>query len=133
MKYQTKLPQDVREVCAGHARGYERQKWMLARRRAELCQSGRPEAGALGLAALEESEESRSVRAVERAMGQALSDIGNREIRGALESGILRNLENRRLWPYERLYLPCVGKKLFYRKKNLFLLALARELGYRGE
>ena len=103
MKYQTKLPQDVREVCAGHARGYERQKWMLARRRAELCQSGRPEAGALGLAALEESEESRSVRAVERAMGQALSD------------------------------LPCVGKKLFYRKKNLFLLALARELGYRVE
>ena len=59
--------------------------------------------------------------------------IGKKEIRRALESGILRNLENRRLWPYERLYLPCVGKKLFYRKKNLFLLALARELGYRVE
>ena len=129
MKYKTALPPDVREVCAAHARGYERQKRILARRRAELCQRGRPEAGALGLAELEQSEESRSVRAVEKALG----DIVSGEIRRALASGILRNLENRRAWPYERLFLPCVGKKLFYRKKNLFLLALARELGYRVE
>lgn len=133
MKYKTALPPDVREVCVAHARGYERQKRSLARRRAELFQRGQPETGTLGLAELEQSEESRSVRAVDRAMSRALGDIQSGEIRRALANGILRNLENRRAWPYERLFLPCVGKKLFYRKKNLFLLALARELGYRVE
>ena len=130
MKYKESLPRDVRELCAAHVRGYERRLEELSRKREAVYGSGRPEKAAEELEALDKSGDSRSVRAVETALMLACHGIRSRTVCEHLCRGLVRNLCNRRLWPYERLNLPGIGKKEFYRRKQDFLVALAEELGY---
>ena len=130
MKYKESLPRDVRELCAAHVRGYERRLEELSRKREAVYGSGRPEKAAGELEALDKSGDSRSVQAVEAALLLACHGIRSRTVCEHLRRGLVRNLCNRRLWPYERLNLPGIGKKEFYRRKQDFLVALAEELAY---
>lgn len=130
MKYQHQMPVDVREMCCAHVRGYERRRKELQARRGSAYQTVRPERGVDMLEGIHNSRDRESVVAVESAMIIALQGIKSREVRGYLRSGLLKNICNRKQYPYDRLYLPTIGKKEFYRRKNDFLLALAEELGY---
>ena len=130
MKYKYGMPEDVRELCCAHVRGYERRRRELQQKKRDAYQSIRPEEGVELLEAAGRSQDKQSVVAVEIAMIQALQGIKSREVRGYLRSGIILNICNRKKHPYERLHLPTVGKKEFYRRKNDFLVALAEALGY---
>lgn len=130
MKYSYKLPEDVRELCLAHVRGYERRRQELRQRRGGAYQSGRPETGAELLDQIGRSQDKQSIVAVELALMQASQGIKSREIRKFLQSGLILNCSNRRVYPYERLHIPGVGKKEFYRRKQDFLVALADYLGY---
>ena len=130
MKYKHIMPEDVRELCCAHVRGYERRRQELRQKRRSAYQSGRPEAGTEMLEAVNNSQDRQSVAAVEIAMVQALQGIKSREVRGFLRSGIILNICNRKKYPYERLHVPGIGKKEFYRRKNDFLVALGEALGY---
>lgn len=130
MKYKYGMPEDVRELCIAHVRGYERRRQEIKNRKQAAYQSGNPETGVDILEAVGRSQDKQSVVAVELAMLQALQGIKSNKVRGALRSGIILNCCNRRQYPYERLYMPGVGKKEFYRRKNDFLLALGEALGY---
>lgn len=130
MKYKIRMPKDVRDLCIAHVRGYDRRRADLRRSFCDAYQGGKPVRGTMRAEELRESRDAQSVEAVEAALQIALVGIRNREIREKLADGILRNCGNRYQWPYERLYIPTVGKKEFYRRKNDFLLAVAMELGY---
>lgn len=130
MKYKYTMPEDVRELCLAHVRGYERRRQELKLKKRQAYQTGRPEEGMEMLDELGRSQDKQSVVAVEIAMIQALHGIKSREVRGYLRSGLLLNISNRKKYPYERLHVPGVGKKEFYRRKQDFLLALAEALGY---
>ena len=130
MKYSYKLPEDVRELCLAHVRGYERRRQELRQRRGGAYQSGRPETGAELLDQIGRSQDKQSIVAVELALLQASQGIKSREVRRYLQSGLILNCSNRRAHPYERLHIPGVGKKEFYRRKQDFLVALADYLGY---
>lgn len=130
MKYQHQMPVDVREMCCAHVRGYERRRKELQARRGSAYQTVRPEQGLDLLEGIRNSRDWESVMAVESAMLQALQGIKSREVREHLRTGLLRNVCNRKKYPYDRLYLPTIGKKEFYRRKQDLLLALAEELGY---
>ena len=130
VKYQHQMPVDVREMCCAHVRGYERRRRELKARKGAAYLSGRPERGVDMLEGIQSSRDRESVVAVESAMIIALQGIKSREVRSYLRSGLLLNICNRKQYPYDRLYIPTVSKKEFYRRKNDFLLALAEELGY---
>ena len=130
MKYKYGMPEDVRELCCAHVRGYERRRRELQQKKRDAYQSIRPEEGVELLEAAGRSQDKQSVVAVEIAMIQALQGIKSWEVRGYLRSGIILNICNRKKHPYERLHLPTVGKKEFYRRKNDFLVALGEALGY---
>lgn len=130
MKYKYGMPEDVRELCCAHVRGYERRRKTLHLRKQEAYNNKDPERGMDLLEAVGTSQDKQSVVAVEIAMMQALQGIKSGTVRTALRTGIILNICNRKRYPYERLYIPAVGKKEFYRRKNDFLLALAEALGY---
>ena len=130
MKYKQTMPEDVRELCLAHVRGYERRRQELKGRRKDAYQQGRPDKGVELLEQIGSSQDKQSVVAVEIAMMQALQGIKSREVRGFLRMGLIRNCCNRKQSPYERLYLPGIGKKEFYRRKQDFLVALGEALGY---
>lgn len=130
MKYRYTLPDDVRELCVAHVRGYDRRRRELREKKKHVYQDGRPEAGAELLDKLGRSQDKQSVVAVELAMIQALQGIRSKEVRNFLRTGLILNITNRKQYPYERLHLPGVGKKEFYRRKQDLLVALAEALGY---
>ena len=130
VKFKNTMPEDVRELCLAHVRGYERRRQELRSKRKAAYEGGMPEQGAEALEQIGSSQDKQSVVAIELAMIQALHGIRSREVRGYLRSGIILNCSNRKKYPYERLYVPGIGKKEFYRRKNDFLLALAEALGY---
>ena len=130
MKYQHQMPADVREMCCAHVRGYERRRRELKDRRSAAYHAGRPEKSTDMLEDIHGSRDRESVAAVECAMLQACQGIKSREVRGYLRAGIILNICNRKKYPYERLHVPGIGKKEFYRRKNDFLVALGEALGY---
>lgn len=130
MKYAYKLPEDVRELCLAHVRGYERRRRELKQKRNTAYQTGRPETGMELLDQLGKSQDKQSVVAVELSLLQASQGIKSKEVRRQLQTGLILNCSNRKLYPYERLHIPGVGKKEFYRRKQDFLVALADCLGY---
>lgn len=123
MKYRHTMPEDVRALCVAHVQGYERRRRALKNKRA--CQEQVSFAAQAG-----SNQDKQSVVAVEIAMIQALQGIKSQEVRGYLRSALILNICNRKEYPYERLYVPTVGKKEFYRRKQDLMLALAEALGY---
>lgn len=123
MKYKHTMPEDVRALCVAHVQGYERRcRELRAKRGGKAAQSLLEQKGG--------NQDKQSVVAVEIALIQALQGIKNQEIRTHLRKALLLNICNRKEYPYERLYVPTVGKKEFYRRKQDLLMALADLLGY---
>lgn len=117
MKYSVGLPADVRELCIAHVRGYDRRRRSMRRQNA-------------GVEAHLSEQDKRSVQAVETALLLACAGIKSRQVCEKLRQGLLLNLCDRKAHPYDRLYLPGISKKDFYRRKQDLLVALAEELGY---
>lgn len=123
MKYKHTMPEDVRALCVAHVQGYERRcRELRAKRGGKAEQSLLEQKGG--------NQDKQSVVAVEIALIQALQGIKSREVRTYLRKALLLNICNRKEYPYERLYVPTVGKKEFYRRKQDLLMALADLLGY---
>lgn len=123
MKYKHTMPEDVRALCVAHVQGYERRcRELRAKRGGKAARSLLEQKGG--------NQDKQSVVAVEIALIQALQGIKNQEIRTHLRKALLLNICNRKEYPYERLYVPTVGKKEFYRRKQDLLMALADLLGY---
>ena len=123
MKYKHTMPEDVRALCVAHVQGYERRcRELRAKRGGKAAQSLLEQKGG--------NQDKQSVVAVEIALIQALQGIKNQEIRTHLRKALLLNICNRKEYPYERLYVPTVGKREFYRRKQDLLMALADLLGY---
>lgn len=123
MKYKHTMPEDVRALCVAHVQGYERRcRELREKRGGKATQSLLEQKGG--------NQDKQSVVAVEIALIQALQGIKSREVRTHLRKALLLNICNRKEYPYERLYVPTVGKKEFYRRKQDLLMALADLLGY---
>lgn len=123
VKYKHTMPEDVRALCVAHVQGYERRcRELRAKHSGKAEQSLLEQQGG--------SQDKQSVVAVEIALIQAMQGIKNHEVRTHLRKALLLNICNRKQFPYERLYVPTVGKKEFYRRKQDLLMGLADILGY---
>ncbi|MCM1286560.1 MAG: hypothetical protein NC213_10315 [Acetobacter sp.] len=80
---------------------------------------------ALALDALENSEETIKMRSVQQALSEIGNDIADDKLRENLRKSILLNINYRREFTYERLYLPNISKKKFYQYKSEFIFLVA--------
>lgn len=149
------LPDDLKKTCLGLYHGYKRRvKWYHEQRReilergtvnfasyhderGEECRdyggrssgAGRPlESKVEALLALEEHPETLRMRAVEQAKLTVGTDVGSDEIRQRLLDSILLNCESGRTYPFEVLNLTEFSRRDFYRRRNAFLMEIAKSL-----
>jgi len=149
-----KLPWDVKQEVLWIVRGYDRRVKLFKELRSDILNGGGenyvtykvkneerraylPGGGSDGrgverkeeqLAGLEQLPEVRKMRAVEYALGRVGLDITNSELRQKLRDGIMLNCKNRYGSPFEQLGLVGISQKSFYRRRDVFLLDIAKFL-----
>lgn len=149
-----KLPWDIKQECLWIVRGYARRVKQYHEQRQDVIDegganyttythngeqrraypahsnnTGRPtEDKQARLDAIEKYPETRKMRAVEQAKLMVGEGIGNREIRQRLTQGITLNCESGRNYPFEYLNLSEFSKRDFYRRKDRFLIEVAKYL-----
>ena len=138
-----KLPYDVKQECLWIVRGYKRRMAKyLEDRENIICggpsrdmpinnmMPGRPvENKAIRLEHLESSEDVKKIRAVDGAkvlIGQDIQDIALRE---RIRDGIILNCISGKIYSFERLGIDGISRASFYRRKDIFLLQIAKYLG----
>lgn len=145
MKYRETLPPDLRAVVLGHVRGYERRIRTQKERELEALRASPRRDGPAGrgrraasdverraaeLEKLKRSADAQSIRAVEAALERVGADIRDTTVRSKLRAAVLLSCAHGRECPYERLDVPTCSRRDFYRRRHLFLLDVARELGF---
>lgn len=152
------IPDDVRNACLQYVRGYERlvREYYSKRReilttkscrRVEVADPEQPgqtmwvyppsgheasrgtEDVALRLAAIEEQFPTRVMRAVEQARSRIGADLPD-ELRNKLADAVWLSCKNGRIYRYEILDVPGVGRSSFYERRRDFLTDIARLLDF---
>ncbi len=153
-----KLPWDIKQECLWIVRGYDRRvKQYIAQRqdiieaggenyvtykhvegnKSEECRAFMPHTNNTGrpiedkqaqLEAIEDYPETLRMRAVEYAKLQIGLDCVSEESRQRLTNGIILNCESGRTYPFEYLNLPEFSRMDFYRRKDIFLMDVAKYL-----
>ncbi len=82
---------------------------------------------ALALKALNESMDVKVLKTIDEAFETIGSDIPSKEVRNKLQNGIYLNCTSRE-YPYEKLELPGISRKSFYKAKYKLLYKIAKEL-----
>ena len=145
MSRRAHLPYDVRQECLWIVRGYERRVRAYHEARSQIiygasCYAGRGRGRAQGndcpvenrmerLQIIEHLPETQRMRAVEQAVLQIGLDLDSEELRQRLTTGILLNCTSRNDYPFRLLNLPEFSERDFYRRKDAFLVEIARYLG----
>lgn len=148
------LPYDIRQECLWIVRGYDRRVKAYHEARREIIDGaacgfvdtkaakgkpsirtymphsggdGRPAENKMEqLAAVENWPETQRMRAVETAKLHIGLDLQNEELRQRLAEGIWLNCISRNEYPFRLLNLLDVSERDFYRRKNSFLMEIAR-------
>lgn len=156
MKSKYPLPWDVKQECLWIVRGYDRRRKVYREARRDILEAGgenyattknkagqevrvygtrssggesRPvEIKQAKLDALEESQETKRMRAVEQALALCGADLPA-AMRRKLQKALLLNCQSGRRHPYESLGLDGISRSDFFRRKDLFLAAVARHMG----
>lgn len=155
MKADGKLPWDVRQQCIWIVRGYERQRREYMKARREILDAGggdrsvtytvngeerreylplphnaarQTENLAERLAALEQTQAFRQMRAVEHARARIGADLPG-DLQDKLRDAIMLNCLDGRKYPFERLYVVGIERTSFYKTRNAFFKNIATELG----
>jgi hypothetical protein len=81
------------------------------------------------LQAIEQWPETRKMRAVEFAKLQIGLELNNEELRQKLVEGIWLNCQSHRKYPFAVLNLPGISERTFRRRKEAFLMEIAKFLG----
>lgn len=153
-----KLPWDIKQECLWIVRGYERRVKQYITQRQEVIEAGGanyctythtengkteerraffPHSSSTGrpvedkqsqLEAIESYPETLKMRAVEHAKLMIGSDVHNDAARQRLANGIILNCESGRQYPFEYLNLPEFSQRDFYRRKDAFLMEIAKYL-----
>jgi hypothetical protein len=146
------LPYDIRQECLWIVRGYDRRVKAYHEARREIIDGAacgfadkkngervylphgtgdsRPAENKMEqLSAIEDWPETQRMRAVENAKLHIGLDLENEELRQRLTEGILLNCMSRNEYPFRLLNLPDVSERDFYRRKDLFLMGIAKFLG----
>lgn len=152
MSKRTNLPYDIRQECLWIVRGYDRRVKAYHEARRQILDStacgfeddrkgvrvylhhgsgeGRPaESKAEQLAEIEDWPETRKMRAVKQAKLHIGLDLKNDELRQRLTEGIILNCQSHRKYPYAILDLPGISERTFRRRKEAFLMEIAKFLG----
>lgn len=101
------MPYDVKQECLWIVRGYSRRAREPDRTPQDI----------------------QRVRAVDHALAQVGQDIRDAGTRQRLERALMMNCESGRRYPFERLDADGFSRRDFYRRKEKFLLAVARYMG----
>ena len=149
-----KLPWDVKQEMLWIVRGYDRRVKLFKELRSDILNSGGahyetykvkgeerraylPRGGSDGrgvehkeeqLSLLEQLPEIRKMRAVEYALARVGTDVANPELRQRLRDGIVLNCKDRNKYPFEKLNLAGFSQRSFYRRKDIFLMDIAKFL-----
>lgn len=152
MKTKYKLPNDVTLIALAYVKGYNRRRKAYNERYNEILYSGgehydsytengvehrfyTPHSGfngsvvetkAIKLEQLSNTADGRKLKAVDKAFEEIGGEIESEEVRKALQKGVWLNCISGRHHPYEKLDMPGVGRKLFYRERQRFLWRIAR-------
>lgn len=152
------LPDDVRNACIQYVRGYERLVREYYRRRREVLASrscrrievadpespgktmwvyppsnhevGRgTEEMARRLEAIENRFDTKVMRAVEQARSRIGTDLPD-DLRNKLADAIWLSCKNGRMYRYEILDVPGVGRSNFYERRKSFLVDIAKQIDF---
>ena len=102
------LQEDVRQICLWVVRGQQRR-----------CSLPEDQLSAADL------KRKRAVQSAEQTIGK---DIRSPELRQQLRKGMMLNITSGRSYPFERLGLDFVSKRDFFRRRDRFLLEVAKRL-----
>lgn len=158
MSQKINLPDDVKDTCLGIYSGYDRRKKWYNQKREEIIKSGSSNfdtykdkkdgkecrfyaghSNSMGrpaenkgdrLIALEDHPDTRCIRAIDAAKSKIGEDVQNNEVRKKLVESILLNCKAGRKYPFERLNLTEFSRRDFYRRRDKFLLEMAKYLGF---
>ena len=153
-----KLPWDIKQECLWIVRGYDRRVKQYIAERQDIIEAGggnyvtythvengkpeerreyMPHSNNTGrpiedkqsqLEAVEHYPETLKMRAVEHAKLRIGLDCAGEEVRQRLADGIILNCESGRKYPFEYLNLPEFSRMDFYRRKDTFLMDVAKFL-----
>ncbi len=155
MKTKYKLPKDVYQAALWIIRGQQRREKVYRQKRDDILNGGgakyityhsmdsddkkeyraylpaahsnqsATEIKALALAALEDDSETKKMHCVNEAIYQIGNDIADNNLKNILRKYILLNINDRREYSYDKLYLPGISKKKFYQYKSEFIYIVA--------
>jgi len=155
VKEKNKIPWDVKQQALWIVRGYERSRREYIKQRMEILDAGgggnfteyiengekrraflpathnasrTAENIALQLAALENTQTFRQMRAVEHARSHIGADMPD-GMADALKDAIMLNCQDGRRYRFEYLYLSGISRSSFYRIRDNFFREIAEELG----
>ena len=152
------IPWDIRNECLWIVRGYRRRLRAYNEARSEIMSNGGgnyqtvsdpdnpgetmrvfstgsggtsrvTESKAMRLAALEELEETKRMRAVEKARLNIGADVINMDSRMRLVDAIVISCEDGKKSPYRMLNVDEFSERDFYRRRDRFLIDIAKFLG----
>lgn len=154
MQTKYKLPKDIKQCTLWIIRGQKRREMKYKEKYSDILEGGgakyiskrnkdgeeteriympsgkgksqsATELKALALDALENSEDTIKMRSVQQALSEIGHDITDETCRSNLIKALLLNINDRHNFPYEKLYLPKISKKKFYRYKSEFVYLVA--------
>lgn len=156
MTDQRKLPWDVKQQASWIVRGYDRARREYLKQRREILDAGgggnfteyiaengekrraflpaahnasrTAENIAIQLAALENTQSFRQMRAVEHARDHIGADMPD-GMADALKDAIMLNCQDGRKYRFEYLFLSGISRSGFYRIRDSFFREIAEELG----
>lgn len=157
MAKKKKLPDDVRRECLSIVSGYNRRVREYYDKRLEILHgtptrfieigdqmdknsmwaympsshtaSRTAENTALALEALENSPETKKIRAVDSAKKTIGMDLSDPELKKRLEEAIVLNCISGRRFPYTCFDLTGIEQTNFYDRRTEFLIRIAKDLG----
>ena len=78
---------------------------------------------------LETQRDVQIMRAIDAAADEIGADIQSATVRAALQKAIALNCNDCRIWTFERLNLPGISRREFYRRRRKYLENVAQRVG----
>ena len=78
---------------------------------------------------LEQQQDVKIMRAIDAAADEIGADIQSATVRAALQKAIALNCNDCRIWTFERLNLPGISRREFYRRRRKYLENVAQRVG----
>ena len=78
---------------------------------------------------LETQRDVQIMRAIDAAADEIGADIKSATVRAALQKAIALNCHDCRIWTFERLNLPGISRREFYRRRRKYLENVAQRVG----